>query len=181
MQLSTPSVAFRIGSTLGGVSLDLSAGISREAFETAGAGGAVGLWPTGTQCAPLDLDLPGLCSQMPELLAQGLQALHRNLAAESLRLLRDEVGVSCASGRDAACSTGLKADVYAENIAPKPGLEVAIRWTEGMRLVLETRQSGQTYESYAPADVETALAAASQLIRGFQPPRGLIFRDTPAD
>lgn len=180
MQPSTPAATIRIGSTLGGVSLDLSAGISREAFETAGAGGAVGLSPIGIQSAPLDLDLPGLCSQMPELLAQGLQVLHRNLAAESLRLLRDEVGGSSASGGEACAPTGPEIDSHAENFTPKPGLEVVIRWAEGMNLVIAAKENGQAFESYAAADVETALAAASQLIRGFQPPRGLFScRDKP--
>lgn len=91
MQHSTPVVALRLGATVGGISLDLSVGISREAFESAAAGAAVGSLQTGTQCAPLDLDLPALCLQMPELLAQALQAQHQNLAAESLRLLQVEM------------------------------------------------------------------------------------------
>lgn len=91
MQNSSPVVALRLGATVGGISLDLSVGISREAFENAAAGAAVGSLQTGTQCAPLDLDLPALYLQMPELLAQGLQAQHRNLAAESLRVLQVEM------------------------------------------------------------------------------------------
>lgn len=91
MQPSMPVVTLRMGATLGGISLDLSVGISREAFESALAGASVGSSPTGIQSAPLDLDLPALCSQMPELLAQGLLAQHQNLAAESLRLLRLEM------------------------------------------------------------------------------------------
>lgn len=91
MQNSSPVVALRLGATVGGISLDLAVGISREAFESAAAGAAVGSLQTGTQSAPLDLDLPGLCSQMPELLAQALQAQHQNLAAESLRLLQEEI------------------------------------------------------------------------------------------
>lgn len=91
MQTSMPVVTLRLGATLGGISLDLSVGISREAFESAVAGASAGSSPTGIQSVPLDLDLPALCSQMPELLAQGLQAQHRNLAAESLRLLQLEI------------------------------------------------------------------------------------------
>lgn len=91
MQTSAPVMALRLGATVGGISLDLSVGISREAFENAAAGGAAGLSPTGIQSAPSDLDLPALYLQMPELLAQALQAQHQNLAAESLRLLQVEI------------------------------------------------------------------------------------------
>jgi hypothetical protein len=91
MQPSSPVVTLRMGATLGGISLDLSVGISREAFESALAGASVGSLPSGIQSESLDLHLPALCSQMPELLAQGLLTQHRNLAAESLRLLQLEV------------------------------------------------------------------------------------------
>jgi hypothetical protein len=60
------------------------------------------------------------------------------------------------------------------------GLEVTIRWLNGKRLVLEVRQDGQAVESYAPACVDMALAAAGHLIRGSQPPRDLFRRDKPA-
>lgn len=62
---------------------------------------------------------------------------------------------------------------------PGPGLEVLIRHTEA-GLLLQARMDGAVFESYAPRDVETALAAAGYLIRGSQPPRALFLcRDTP--
>lgn len=91
MQPSSPVVTLRMGATLGGISLDLSVGISREAFESALADESGSSLPSGIQSQPLDLHLPALCSKMPELLAQGLLAQHQNLAAESLRLLQLEV------------------------------------------------------------------------------------------
>ena len=73
-----------------------------------------------------------------------------------------------------------KVDIHADVFGTAPGLEVAMRWIEGGRLVLEARLDGQAFESYAPRDVDTALAAAAYLIRGSQPPRGLFLcRDTP--
>ena len=68
---------------------------------------------------------------------------------------------------------------YSDQFGVAPGLEVAITHTEN-GLMLQARKDGQPFESYAPKDIETALAAAGHLIRGSQPPRGLFAcRGTP--
>lgn len=72
-----------------------------------------------------------------------------------------------------------KVDIYADEFGAGPGLEVLIRHTEG-GLLLQARVDGAVFESYAPRDIEAALAAAGYLIRGSQPPRALfLYRDTP--
>lgn len=74
-----------------------------------------------------------------------------------------------------------KVDIHANEFGTGPGLEVALRWVEGGRLLLDARLDGLVFESYTPRDLDTALAAAACLIRGSQPPRGLFLcRDTPS-
>lgn len=71
-------------------------------------------------------------------------------------------------------------DIYADNFGVAPGLTIQLAHTES-GLLLQASLNGQVFESYAPRDIDTALEAAGQLIRGSQPPRALFLcRDTPS-
>lgn len=70
-------------------------------------------------------------------------------------------------------------DICADIFGTGPGLAVVICHTEA-GLLLQASLNGVVFESYAPRNIETALAAAGYLIRGSQPPRDLFLcRDTP--
>lgn len=65
-------------------------------------------------------------------------------------------------------------DICADNFGTGPGLEVSMRWVEGEKVLVTVKLDGQVFESYAPRDVDTALARVGYLIRGFAPPRDLL-------